>query len=74
MKKELRRIQTAPLLSNHIMRALHQFHNNFPVSIIPVNTTTDGIEKLHLTSINNQMKMGVDNLLSGALTTYLSDI
>ena len=74
MKKELRRIQTAPLLTNHIMRALHQFHNNFPVSMVPVNTTTDEIEKSHLISINNQMTLGVDNLLSGALTTFLSDI
>ena len=74
LSKERRRIQTAPLITNHIVRALHQFHNNYPVSIANTATTTDEIEKTHLESINAQLSLGIDNLLSGALTTHLSSI
>ena len=74
IRKELRRIQTAPMLTNHIIRALHQFHNNYPVSMLQPKQGHDPTESQHMHLINEQFKLGIDNLLSGALTTYLSSI
>ena len=74
IRKELKRIQTAPLLTNHILRALHQFHNSYPVSMIQLKEDFDPTEREHMNLINEQFKLGIDNLLSGALTTYLSSI
>ena len=34
VQKELRRVQTAPLLTNYILQALHQFHNNYSVTMV----------------------------------------
>ena len=74
IRKELRRIQTAPLLTNHLLRALHQFHNNYPVTMIALENVTDLTEKLHMDLINKQFQLGIDNLLSGVVTTHLTNI
>jgi len=74
VRKELRRIQTAPLLTSHLLRALHQYHNNYPVSMISSSNETDPTEKNHMESINKQFMLGIDNLLSGVLTSHLTSI
>ena len=74
LRKKLQRIQTSPLITNHIIRCLHQFHGNFPVSMINSFTGKDETEQLHMNLLNHQISFGIDNLLSGALTVQLSQI
>ena len=73
-EKKLQRIQTSPLITNHIIRCLHQFHRNFPVSMINSSTGKDETEQLHINLLNYQISFGIDNLFSGALTVHLSQI
>ena len=70
----MRKIETAPLLTNHIMRCLYQFHGNHNVPPINVNLAEHDAQKQHMLMINYQISYGIDNLLSGALTKQLSAV
>ena len=72
LRKKLNRLQTSPLITNHIIRSLHQFHNGYPVPLINVERADHEVEKQNMKLINYQLSFGIDNLLSGALTTHLS--
>ena len=74
LRKKLKRIETSPLLTNHIMRCLHQYHGGYPVSKISVNMAEHNDQKIQMENINHQISFGIDNLLSGALTKQLSAV
>ena len=72
LRKKLNRLQKSPPITNHIIRGLHQFHNGYPVPPINVEKADHEVEKQNMNLINHQLSFGIDNLLSGALTTRLS--
>ena len=71
LRTKLQGISTSPLITNHILRCLHQFHNGFHIPTINVDTAKNEVEKEQMLAINYQIDFGIENLLSGALTLPL---
>lgn len=72
LRTHLQGIATSPLIVNHILRCLYQFHNGFEVTPINTALAKDITEKTQMNAINHQISFGIDNLLSGALTLQLA--
>lgn len=72
LRTNLNGISTYPLITNHIMRCLHQYHNGFNISKINVAAAKDDTEREHMEAINYQIEFGIENSLSGALTLPLA--
>ena len=54
------------------MRCLHQYHNGFPTPLISTAHVENEEERTHMELINHQIALGIDNLLSGALTKNIT--
>lgn len=74
LKKKLTGTSTSQFITNHACRIIYQFSSNFPVTMIPCPASATDELKKKITLMNNQIEMGVPNLLSGLLHRDLSDI
>ena len=70
LRDELTVLQTSPFLQRHIMRIILQWSNGFTVKPIPINNH----EKEACQAINDQIKVGVGNMMKGILVWRLSTV
>ena len=74
LKKDLLKIHTDQFLTNHIIRIIRQHHSEFPVAKIPLRDDDGNFESWRAKLINRVIENGIDNLLSGVITSDLSEI
>ena len=74
LKKDLLKIHTDHFLTNHIIRILRQYHLEFPVTEIQLRDDAGKFERCRAKLLNMVIDSGVNNLLSGVITSDLSEI
>ena len=74
LKKDLLKIHIDQFLTNHIIRIIRQHHSEFPVAKIQLRDDDGIFESWRAKLINRVIENGIDNLLSGVITSDLSEI
>ena len=74
LKKDLLKIHTDHFLTNHIIRILRQYHSEFPVTEIQLRDDAGKFERCRAKLLNMVIDSGANNLLSGVITSDLSEI
>lgn len=73
-RKTLSKANTNPLLTAHVVNFLRQFVQGFQTSKIKILETHTPIERDDLNSINALLDIGVDNIISGVVSSDATEI
>ena len=72
LRKSLSVLQTRPLLLNHIIRSIHQWVAGLTPKKIPMEALPDHDQDVAI-AFNEQLDLGVSNMLRGILTYKIND-
>ena len=73
LKTKMAKAFTNPFITNHILRVLRQYHGNFTVTEIKKHPN-EPQQHADVDSFNSFIKIGADNIISGEVSSDLSEI
>ena len=74
LREALTKIHTDPFIINQVFRIFRLFHSNMPIPLIPITEANTFFEHLKIRFMNQVIDCGVDNIISGVITDYVSSI
>ena len=74
LREALTKIHMDPFIINQVCQIFRLFHSNMQIPPIPITEANTFFEHLKIRFMNQAIDCGVDNIISGVITDYVSSI